>query len=213
MDRQGHPLISLTFDDGPNTAITPMVLDLLEKYDIPASFFLIADNLTEESEPVVRRACSMGCEIENHSVTHGFMDQMSPEKITEEYTRCSEKITAVTGREPEFFRPPFIAVNQLMHDLIPLTFISGVGCEDWVPDVPADERARRMLADARDGNLVLLHDMTGNINTVEALRTVIPALKERGFRFLTCSAIFRESGVTPVRNRLYSNVFQSVYRI
>ena len=58
------PIIALTFDDGPNTVITPQVLDLLEEHGILASFFLIARNITPESAEVVRRAKKMGCDIE-----------------------------------------------------------------------------------------------------------------------------------------------------
>ena len=201
--------ISLTFDDGPNTVTTPQVLDLLEEHGIPASFFLIADNITPESAPMVRRALSLGCDIENHSRTHSAMDKMTPEQIRAEVSYCSRKIADLTGTPPAFFRPPYIAVSPTLFDTVDLTFICGVGCEDWVPEVPADVRARRVLADARDGNLVLLHDSLGNDNTVEALKTIIPELKSRGFTFVTCPQLFDRCGVTPVPGRLYSNVWQT----
>ena len=204
--------IALTFDDGPNTSITPQVLDILEEYGIPGTFFLIARNITPESAEIVRRARKLGCDIENHSVTHGFMNQMTAEQIREEVAECTRKIVEITGQEPAFFRPPFIALNQTMFDSIGLTFICGSGCEDWVPAVSAEERARRTLANAKDGEIILLHDMQGNINTVEALKTIIPELKARGFTFHTVADLFRTCGITPVRNRLYSNVFQTIDR-
>ena len=154
--------IALTFDDGPNTTITPQVLDLLEEHGITATFFLIGNNITPESAEPVRRALSLGCDIENHSVTHGFMDKMTPEVIREEIAGCTRRITEITGREPAFFRPPFIALNQQLFDNVDLTFICGSGCEDWVPTVSAEERARRTLANAKDGEIVLLHDMERN---------------------------------------------------
>ena len=204
--------IALTFDDGPNTSITPQVLDLLGEYHIVGTFFLIANNITPESAEMVRRAQSLGCDIENHSVTHGFMDKMTPEEIRREVSECTRRIVEITGREPRFFRPPFIAVNQQLFDEIDLTFICGSGCEDWVPAVSAEERARRTLANAKDGEIILLHDMLWNINTVEALKTIIPALKDRGFTFHTVGGLFTSCGITPVRNRLYSNVFQTIDR-
>lgn len=202
------PNIALTFDDGPNTVITPQVLDILEENGAVGTFFLIAQNITPESAEMVRRAVAMGCDIENHSVTHSFMDEMTPEQIREEVKTCSEKITAITGRAPEFFRPPFIRVSQEMYDSIDLTFICGVGCEDWVPEVSAQTRIERVLANAEDGQIVLLHDMEWNVNTVEALKTIVPELKKRGYRFVTCAQLFAEAGVTPVHGRLYSNVYQ-----
>ena len=205
--------IALTFDDGPNTTITPQVLDLLEEYGIVASFFLIAQNITPESAKQSLRAFRMGCSIENHSVTHREMADMPPDEIREEIRVCTEKIIEITGEAPRFFRPPFISVSQTLYDTVDLPFICGSGCEDWVPSVSAEERARRVLANAKDGEIVLLHDMIWNTNTVEALKTIIPELKKRGFTFMTIRQLFDSCGVTPIRNRLYSNVFQTVDRL
>ena len=63
--------IALSFDDGPNTVTTPQVLDILEQEGIRASFFLIADNINPESAKQALRARAMGCDLENHSRTHG----------------------------------------------------------------------------------------------------------------------------------------------
>ncbi len=203
------PVIALTFDDGPNTVITPQVLDILEKEGIVGTFFLIARNINPESAEMVRRAVSLGCEIENHSVTHPFMDKLSVEEIREEVQTCTDRIVEITGRVPQFFRPPCIAVSQAMYDNIDLTFICGMGCEDWVPTVTAQERIDRVLANAADGQIVLLHDMEWNVNTVEALKTIIPELKKRGYEFATVSQIFKMKNVTPQRGWLYSNVLQT----
>ena len=209
MQEQKEKLLALTFDDGPNTEITPQVLDILDENEITASFFLIAQNITPESAEMVRRARAMGCDIENHTVTHPFMDKLSVEEILEEVKTCTEKIVEITGEAPEFFRPPFIAVNQAMYDNIDLTFICGMGCEDWVPTVTAQERIDRVLANAADGQIVLLHDMEWNVNTVEALKTIVPELKKRGYEFATVSQIFKMKNVTPKRGWLYSNVLQT----
>ncbi len=202
-------IIALTFDDGPNTVITPQVLDILEENGAVGTFFLIAQNITPESAEVVRRAKAMGCDIENHSLTHGFMNQMTVEQIRAEVQACTDRIIEITGTAPSFFRPPFIAVNREMYDNIDLTFICGAGCEDWVPTVTAQERTERVLAQAEDGQIVLLHDMQWNQNTVDALKVIIPELKKRGFRFVTCAQLFAEKGVTPQRGWLYSNVLQT----
>jgi peptidoglycan/xylan/chitin deacetylase (PgdA/CDA1 family) len=202
-------LISLTFDDGPNTEITPRVLDLLAEYGIKASFFLIGASITPESARVARRAWEMGCEIENHSVRHDPMGSMTPEEIRREIDGCTEKIVEITGEKPRFFRPPYINVSPTLFDTVELICICGVGCRDWEPQVTARERIDLVMSQVRDGDLILLHDMAGNDNTVEAIRFLIPELKKQGYRFLTCSQIFAENGVTPRRGILYSNVFQT----
>ena len=203
------PAIALTFDDGPNTVITPQVLDTLEENGAIGTFFLIAQNITPESAEMVRRAKAMGCGIENHSLTHGFMNQMTVEQIRAEVQACTDRIVEITGEAPKFFRPPFIAVSQEMYDNIDLTFICGAGCEDWVPTVSTQERIDRVLANAEDGQIVLLHDMMWNQNTADALKVIIPELKKRGFRFVTCAQLFEEKGVTPKKGWLYSNALQT----
>ena len=203
------PIIALTFDDGPNTVITPQVLDTLEENGAVGTFFLIAQNITPESAEVVRRAKAMGCDIENHSLTHGFMNQMTVEQIRAEVQACTDRIVEITGEAPIFFRPPFIALSREMYDNIDLTFICGAGCEDWVPTVTAQERIDRVLASAEDGQIVLLHDMLWNQATADALKVIIPELKKRGFRFVTCAQLFEEKGVTPRRGWLYSNALQT----
>ena len=204
------PIIALTFDDGPNTVITPQVLDTLEENGAIGTFFLIAQNITPESAEMVRRAKAMGCGIENHSLTHGFMNQMTVEQIRAEVQACTDRIVEITGEAPKFFRPPFIAVSQEMYDNIDLTFICGAGCEDWVPTVSTQERIDRVLANAEDGQIVLLHDMQWNQNTADALKVIVPELKKRGFRFVTCAQLFEEKGVTPKKGWLYSNALQTV---
>lgn len=201
--------IAMTFDDGPNTVTTPQVLDILEENGVAASFFLIADSIDDESAKMVRRAMALGCEINNHSVTHSYMAEMAREQIQREIRECSQKIREITGSEPRFFRPPYINVSPALFDAVELTFICGKGCEDWVPEVSAKTRIERILGMAQDGDILLLHDMKGNDNTAEAIRTVIPELKARGFEFVTCGQLFDAAGVTPVRRRLYSNVYQT----
>lgn len=203
-------LIALTFDDGPNTEITPQVLEILEEYGIKASFFLIGASITPESARVARRAWKMGCEIENHSVSHDPMGGMTPEEIRREIDGCTKKIVEITGEMPKFFRPPYINVSPVLFDTVDMICICGRGCQDWVPEVHAEERARSLLSTVQDGDIILLHDMPGNTATVEALRTVIPALLGRGFRFVTCGQLFAEKGVIPLRGGMYSNVLHRI---
>jgi peptidoglycan/xylan/chitin deacetylase (PgdA/CDA1 family) len=203
-------LIALSFDDGPNDVTTPKVLDILEEFKVPASFFVIGQNINDETAKQMTRAISLGCEIQNHSLTHGFMTKMSKEQIEEEIRKTDEIIEKYTGTRPWMFRPPFIDVNPAMHETISHTFICGVGCEDWVPSVSAQARYDALISTVKDGDIILLHDFIGNDNTVEALRMLIPELKRQGFTFVTVSELFKAKGVTPSAHsgKLYSNVLQ-----
>ena len=199
-------LAALTFDDGPTIGITDQVLDVLQENEIVASFFLIGQQITDETRYLVERAHNMGCSIENHSKSHQSMPTQSRQEILEEIQYTTDLIEEITGEKPEFFRPPFIDYDQKMYDLIDLGFICGYGCEDWVPSVTTQERIERVLHDANPGFIVLLHDMKDNTNTVEAIKTIIPELKKRGYEFVTIRDLFRESGVKPRRNVVYMGV-------
>ncbi len=189
--------IALTFDDGPNTTTTNDVLDVLEKYNIVASFFLIGNNINSETEASVKRAYDMGCEIGNHSKTHSNMIEFSAEEITSEIDYVNDYVEKITGERPKFFRPPYISVNDRMLETIEMPFIAGFGANDWEDRIPAAKRAEMILRQAKNGGIILLHDMQGNDKTVEALDTIIPELKAQGYEFVTVSGLFEALGVTP----------------
>ena len=203
--------IALTFDDGPNTTVTPKVLDLLEQYNIKASFFLIGQNVNEESKKVARRAVEMGCELCNHTFTHPSMPKLTREQMEEEVAKTDRILEELTGKPSIFFRPPYIDVCPEMFEIIPKIFICGVGCFDWEPFRTAEFRAETMLKEAKDGVLYLLHDMDGNVNTVEALKTVIPALLEQDYEFLTVTELFASKQPKFDPERGYEKIPQVVF--
>lgn len=205
--------IALTFDDGPDNETTPQVLDLLEKYGAKGSFFLIGQNITPETEHIVRRERSLGFEINAHSLTHSDMTKLSDDEIISETAETDQRIFDITGEHPHFFRPPYILYNENMFKLIDRPFICGHGCEDWEPSVDTEERITRILECAHDGAIILLHDFGGNQQTVDALKVVIPELISRGFELCTITELFSAHGIEPVagadRQIIYSDVFQA----
>lgn len=195
MEANEKKYIALTFDDGPNTTTTNEVLDVLEQYGIKGSFFLIGNNINDESAKSVKRAYDMGCDIGNHSKSHPYMNELSVEEIEAEIDYVTDKIVEITGEEPKFFRPPYIAINNTMYNTIDLTFIAGFGCNDWDDKVTAERRAKVIIRQAQDGGIILLHDAQGNSKTVEALHTIIPELQAQGFEFVTLTELFEIKGV------------------
>ena len=156
------------------------------------------------------RAIALGSEIQNHSLTHTMMTQLSQEQIAEEVKKTDELIEKYTGTKPWLFRPPFIDHNEVMHQTIGHTFICGVGCEDWIPERTAQERYDILINTLKDGDIVLLHDLQGNDNTVEALKMLIPEMKKQGYTFVTVTELYKRKGVNPAPHNgvLYSNVLQ-----
>ena len=171
------------------------MLDVLEKHGVVASFFLIGDKITPEKTKVIERAVKRGCDIENHTWTHPDMTKLTREQMIEEYDKCDDAIIKITGKKPVLFRPPFICVNDLMHEVIHVPFICGHGCEDWVPERTADERLKLMLENQQDGVMYLLHVDDGNHATREVVDRAIPILKEKGFEFVTAPELYKIKGV------------------
>lgn len=189
---------SLTFDDGPNFAgdnTMNRMLDILEKHGVVASFFLIANKISPENTTVIERAVKMGCDIENHTWSHPDMTKLTREEMIEEYNKCDEAIIKITGKKPVLFRPPYICVNDLMHEVIHVPFICGHGCEDWVKERTVDERYKLMMNNVQDGVMYLLHVDDGNEATLELVDRAIPVLKEQGFEFVTAPKLFELKGV------------------
>lgn len=136
------------------------------------------------------------------------MPELSAEEIRAEIEFTSSEIKRITGKEPRFFRPPYIAVSEKMYENIDLTFIAGIGAEDWLPEVTAQQRAEKILGQIKDGAVILLHDMSGNIQTVEALDIIIPELKKE-YEFVTVSELFDCADVVPKKGIVYSFTSQT----
>ena len=92
------------------------MLDVLAKHDVPATFFLIGNNINEETAENMKRALELGCEIGNHSLTHSRMSQMDEEQVKTEILATSRMIEQITGQLPKFFRPPYIDVKPEMYE-------------------------------------------------------------------------------------------------
>jgi len=193
--------VALTFDDGPSADTTPAILELLEKYNAKASFFVCGHSITDQTAPIMRRAFDMGCEINNHSYTHPAFTELTEAQMLEEVDSTTAKVEQITGRKPRFFRPPFISVDKRVMKTVRMPFICGEGTQDWEPQCSADKRYNDIMAQVRDGIIILMHDFGGNEQTVEAVSRLIPDLQAQGFSFVTVSELFRIKGVEPDENR------------
>lgn len=198
--------IALSFDDGPSN-VTPQILDILEKEGIPATFFLIGENVVEARKDTMARQLSLGCELCNHSLTHSHMPELSGDEIKMEINETTRRIENLAGVTPKFFRPPFIDVNDTMYDVIDLPFICGLDSVDWDSATSVDMRIDNVLSKVTPGTIILMHDFTDNHKTVAALPSIIGGLKAQGYTFVTISKLFEAYGVDPkVKNKIWSVV-------
>ena len=168
--------VALSFDDGPSLKYTPLMLDVLEENGVKASFFLIGQNITEETAPIIRRMVQMGCDVENHTYSHPNLTQIPDSLILAEVAKTDSLIEAYAGAKPVYLRPPFTAHNAHVAGLVDgKIFISGLSCQDWRADMPVEDRVTKTLARVEDGRILLFHDT--NERTVEAMKAIIPSSK------------------------------------
>lgn len=200
--RTGNPsTMAITFDDGPNPAITPALLDLLEKYQARATFFLIGRNVRAFPD-LTREIAQRGHTIGNHTETHPSLTFMHPRRIADQLTRCDEAIESVTGRRPRWMRPPFgfrgPQLNGVVRERGPRRNPLGVVmwstlAWDWKPQ-PAAPVIRR-LRRAKGGDIVLLHDGDHRVlegdrrHVVDALTHWLPRWRDRGLRFVNLDEV------------------------
>lgn len=187
--------IALSFDDGPHPRLTPVILEILEEYGIKATFFMVGENVGYY--PAAARAVAeAGHEIGNHTFSHRKFGRMGRADMEREIVSCEEAIAALTERPVRFIRPPegemSETVRQVAGDLRYRVILWDVDTRDWA-HTPPDEITRHILDTVQAGDIILMHDFIGyDSPTPEALRRVIPALLERGYRFVTVGELVDE---------------------
>ena len=180
--------IALTFDDGPHPYYTPIILKILEEYGVKATFFMIGENVgyyPAAAEAVLRA----GHEIGNHTNHHRGMRNLSDHEILREIEDCEDAIYSLAEYRPTLIRPPEGAMNDQVRRVIGSLdyriILWDVDTHDWAHTPPA-EITRHVLSEIDAGDIILMHDFIGhNSPTPDALRMLIPALLERGYKFVT----------------------------
>ena len=194
----GHKMI-LTFDDGPDPVWTPQILNILEKKNIPATFFIVGLQ-GEKNIPILQRINKDGYEIGNHTFTHGNIAKISPERAEVELRLTRLLIETITGRSTILFRAPYNADSepQTYEEIEPLarskkdnyiTVGESIDPNDWEPNVIADSIVARTIrqAEERQANIILLHDAGGETReeTIKALPQIIAYFQNKGCKFTT----------------------------
>jgi peptidoglycan/xylan/chitin deacetylase (PgdA/CDA1 family) len=192
-----HPLpkvVALTFDDGPHPAFTPQILDILKRYGVRATFFLIGAR-AERYPDLARRIVAEGHEIGDHTYSHpADLPRKDWDAICREIVKGADAIERVTGVRPKLFRPPRGYLNYRVHtaaQLCGFTVVLWTVSADH-HDAPTPEAmAQRVFKLVHPGAIVLMHD--GRIpirwKDVKALPLLLDGLRKRGYRFVTVSEL------------------------
>jgi peptidoglycan/xylan/chitin deacetylase (PgdA/CDA1 family) len=178
--------IALTFDDGPSDPETLKVLDVLNKYQVKATFFVIGKNI-QGRELILRRIDQDGHSIGSHSYSHAFwIDVWGREKLQEDIKRSVSEIQKVTGKETTIFRPPYGVTNPVFAYVLKKLKLRSIGWNVRSYDTSTTDINKileRVLPKTRNGSIILLHDRLGLMP--DLLEKLIPALKAKGFEFVT----------------------------
>jgi peptidoglycan/xylan/chitin deacetylase (PgdA/CDA1 family) len=182
--------IALTFDDGPDPARTPALLAALAELDVKATFFLVGAGVDAHPE-VCRQIAAAGHELGNHTYRHPYLPLVGAARVAEELAATDRAIARATGVVPTLARPPWGARRpstvRTFARLAKRLVLWDVNTFDW-RGASAPQIADRVLARARPGSIVLMHDAReGGEVTVEAVRLLVPALRARGFELVTVS--------------------------
>jgi peptidoglycan-N-acetylglucosamine deacetylase len=188
--------VALTFDDGPNPAATPAVLDLLDQHGVTATFFVIGQ-WARDYPTLVAEIAARGHAIGNHTDTHPNLVWLSIPRILTELLRCQATIEQIVGRRPTLVRPPYgyrgpqfkMAVE---HSGLAQVVMWSVMGRDWT------ERGKRALVErlrrVRGSDIVVLHDgsHTGlgidRADTLRALEYWLPRWRDAGLQFVSLAS-------------------------
>jgi peptidoglycan/xylan/chitin deacetylase (PgdA/CDA1 family) len=177
------PHVALTFDDGPHPEQTPWLLDILDREQVSATFYVIGSSV-ERCPDVVRQAFLAGHDIGNHSWSHPVLTRLSSEAVEVEIARTDDLLIAINGDRPNTIRAPYGAANDAVRAVAwPRSMMLwDVDTNDW-RSRNTDSVAREAVS--RRGGVVLMHDIYPT--TVAAVPAIIREYKARGFRFVTMS--------------------------
>jgi peptidoglycan/xylan/chitin deacetylase (PgdA/CDA1 family) len=187
---EGDPasgMVALTIDDGPRPLTTPLVLDVLKRWGVRATFFLVGEN-AEQFPELVRMIARDGHEIGNHTYSHIPLPELNPRGVWTQLRGCDQAIEAASGVKPRLMRPPGGACSelalrvsdQLRYETVLWTANSG----DWRSH-SRDAIVANGLSRVRSGSIILMHQ--GDLWSLDALPHVLQGIQQAGLKVGTVS--------------------------
>lgn len=198
------PLIALTFDDGPRRSTTETLLDGLAQRGVKATFFLVGEALPG-NEDLVLRMDEEGHQLGTHSYDHVYLTNLNATDFSRQVDRTEALLEGIVGHGGFLLRPPYgmidNGVEKRTHS--PLVLWS-IDPEDW-KDKNTDRIVAHIVSQARDGDVILLHDIYPT--SVEAALRVVDELHQKGFLFVTVDELARQRHVELTVGETYRSFY------
>ncbi|MFL5816031.1 MAG: polysaccharide deacetylase family protein [Conexibacter sp.] len=190
-----HPLVALTFDDGPGP-FTDRLIDELQRLRVPATFFVVGYQLPEFA-PQLQREVDLGLTVGDHTTDHANLARLSPRDQRRQIVEDATEIRSYGAPYPRLFRPPYGSYNQTTHTLLGrqrmLSVLWSVDSEDYTqPGI--DAIVRNVVDGAQPGSIVLMHDGGGDrTQTLAAVPRIVAELRRDGYRFVSVPRLLLEN--------------------
>lgn len=196
VDTGEEKVVALSFDAAWGADKTDGIIDILNKYNIKATFFLVGF-WVNKYEAEVKKIAENGLDIGNHSNNHLKMSTLQNQAICDEIEYVNKKVESLTGKRPYVFRAPFGDYNnRLIENVTNLNMQAvqwSIDTLDW-KGLQADEILQRVKAKVSYGDIILFHNNSDHV--LDALPKVIEYLLESGYTFRTVSDLVYKSGFT-----------------
>jgi peptidoglycan/xylan/chitin deacetylase (PgdA/CDA1 family) len=177
--------VALSFDDGPDSDYTPVILDLLRQHGIRAAFFVVGEKL-EEQEEIIRRMDREGHVIGGHSFSHHFFfDLFSAQRMKNELQQTEQMILKITGKKMKLFRPPYGVTNPVLARVIRKLQYRVIGWSLKSGDTMAIDGQvllAGLMKKVKSGDLILFHDTKPVLS--EVLPSFITFLKSEEYQIV-----------------------------
>ena len=192
-------LVAFTFDDGPNYN-TSQIIDVLNKYNVSATFFVMGKNI-KGNEKIIEKMYDSNMEIGNHTFNHLLLTKYSKEKIEEEITKTNDLVFDITGSYPTVLRTSYGSVNKKIKQVANMPIIIwNIDTLDWKYK-NSNKIANKILNKVKDGDIVLMHDIYKS--TLNSLDIVIPELLDRGYQIVSVSELFYYKEINLEEGKVY----------
>lgn len=188
VSNEAEKIVALTYDDGPSEISTAALLEILDKHDAHATFFVNGNHALENKE-LITAIVEQGSEIGNHTLDHVWLTKVDEAEATRQIIGNEHLLRFLSGQEGVMpLRPPYGDVNQTILDQFNLPIVLwSADSRDWeVKNV--ESIIANVLAEIKDGGIIIMHD--GYPTTVEATDELLKILKEQNYQVVSVSEMF-----------------------